>query len=186
MSRGVSADPQITVGVVIALPEPVHSELAAMRHRAGDPQAASVPPHVTLLPPTAISAAALPEVEEHLARVAEKFPPFWMHLSGPGTFRPVSQVVFVQVAAGLSACEQIEAAVRSGPLWSEAPFPYHPHATVAHDVPAAALDAAYDALRGYDVTFPVAGFTMFEQDAAGVWQPQRQFTLDGAQDVGHT
>src|SRR5882757_4230205 len=154
MSRGVSADPQITVGVVIALPEPVHSELAAMRHRAGDPQAASVPPHVTLLPPTAISAAALPEVEEHLARVAEKFPPFWMH--------------------------------RSGPLWSDAPFPYHPHATVAHDVPAAALDAAYDALRGYDVTFPVAGFTMFEQDAAGVWQPQRQFTLDGAQDVGHT
>jgi 2'-5' RNA ligase len=172
-----------TVGVVIELPEPSHSELSALRHRAGDPQAANVPPHVTLLPPTSIEEDALPEVIDHLGRVAEKFPAFAMHLSGPGTFRPVSQVVFVQVAAGLSACEQIESAVRSGPLYFEPPFPYHPHVTVAHDVPTEALDEAYDALRGYDAVFAVSGFRMFEQDIDGVWRPQRQFTLDGERDA---
>lgn len=173
-----------TVGVVIEIPEPFHSELSTLRRRAGDPQAGAVPPHVTLLPPTSVETDALPDVLDHLARVAEKFAAFEMHLSGPGTFRPVSQVVFVQVAAGLSACEQIESAVRSGPLYIEPPFPYHPHVTVAHDVPTDALDRAYDALRGYDAVFAVSGFRMFEQDADGVWRPQRQFTLDGGRD-GH-
>jgi 2'-5' RNA ligase len=172
--------PTIVIGVVIGLPEPFHSELRDLRAAAGDPQAAIVPPHVTLLPPTEINAEALPAVEDHLGRVAGAHRPFEIHLSGPGTFRPVSQVVFVQVAAGLAACEQIETDVRSGPLYRATPFPYHPHVTVAHDVPAEALDSAYDELRGYDAGFTVTAFTMFEQDRAGVWQPQRQFTLDGA------
>lgn len=180
MSQQPGNGSSIIIGVVIGLPEPYHSELQARRAAAGDPQATIVPPHVTLLPPTEIPAAALRAVEEHLASVAHRHPPFEVHLSGPGTFRPVSQVVFVQVAAGLADCEQIEADVRSGPLYRETPFPYHPHVTVAHDVPAEALDAAYEGLRGYDVGFTVSGFTMFEQDRAGVWQPQREFTLDGA------
>jgi 2'-5' RNA ligase len=179
MRAPAAKEPTIVVGVVIGLPEPYHSELQARRAAAGDPQAAIVPPHVTLLPPTEIAASALPAVEEHLARVASVHPPFDMHLSGPGTFRPVSQVVFVQVAAGLADCEQIESDLRSGPLYGQTPFPYHPHVTVAHDVPDDALDAAYDGLRGYDVSFSVTGFTMFEQDKSGVWRPQRQFTLDG-------
>jgi 2'-5' RNA ligase len=172
--------PTIVVGVVIGLPEPFHSELRDLRAAAGDPQAAIVPPHVTLLPPTQIAADALPEAEQHLTRVAGAHQRFEIHLAGPGTFRPVSQVVFVQVAAGLAACEQIETDVRSGPLYCQTPFPYHPHVTVAHDVSATALDAAYDDLRGYDASFTVSGFTMFEQDGSGVWQPQREFTLDGA------
>lgn len=170
---------RLTIGVAIALPEPHHSELRACRTRAGDPQARRIPPHVTLLPPTEAGAADLPVIEKHLACVARQHRPFELHLSGTGTFRPVSQVVFVQVAAGLSECEVLEAAVRSGPLYRETSFPYHPHVTVAHDVPSAALDAAYDELRGYDARFPVDGFTMFEQDDAGVWRPHRVFSMDG-------
>ena len=71
--------------------------LRGWRRRIGDPQADTIPPHVTLLPPTRVGAARLPVIEAHLARAAEEVTAFPMHLSGTGTFRPVSQVVFVQV-----------------------------------------------------------------------------------------
>jgi 2'-5' RNA ligase len=84
-------------------------------------------------------------------------------------------VVFVPVVKGLADCERLEAQVRSGPLSRELKFPYHPHVTVAHDLPGEALDRAFDGLARYEATFPVWGFTLFEQDRQGVWRPQRDF-----------
>jgi 2'-5' RNA ligase len=171
-----------TIGVAIGLPEPFHHELRERRAAAGDPQAAVVPPHVTLLPPTEVEVAALFDVEEHLRRVSAAHLPFELHLAGPGTFRPVSPVVFVQVSAGISQCELIEADVRSGPLFRETNFPYHPHVTVAQNVPTAQLDAAYDGLSGFEARFGVSGFTMFEQDGGDRWRRRREFPLDGSRE----
>ncbi|MCU1691684.1 MAG: Phosphoesterase [Frankiales bacterium] len=162
-------------GVSIGIPEPYTTELQGWRERLGDPNAAAVPPHVTLLPPTPLDDARLEEVEEHLRRVAECEEPFDVHLRGSGTFRPVSPVVFVPLARGISECERLEAQVRSGPLARETLFPYHPHVTVAHDLGPAALDEAYDALATYDARFRVWGFTLFERGGDGVWRPQRDY-----------
>ena len=98
-----------------------------------------------------------------------------MVLRGSATFRPVSPVVFVPVVKGLADCERLEAQVRSGPLQRELRFPYHPHVTVAHDLPEDALDRAFDGLARYEASFMVWGFTLFEQDRQGVWRPQRDF-----------
>ena len=57
---------------------------------------------------------------------------FAIHLRGTGTFRPVSPVVFVTLAEGISQCEQLADAVRRGPLDMDLEFPYHPHVTIAH------------------------------------------------------
>src|SRR5262249_34991936 len=103
--------------------------------------------------------------------------PFQLHLRGTGTFRPITQVVFVAVAAGISACEMLAADIRSGPLAREIKFPYHPHVTVAHDVEAAALDAVYDGLATFEARFPIDGFTLYEHGADGRWHPQRRFLL---------
>ena len=168
-----------TIGVAISIPEPYAAELREWRERAGDPQAKQVFPHVTLLPPTAVAADRLPAILAHLSAVAGAVAPFEMHLRGTGTFRPLSEVVFVAVAAGISACEQLERGVRSGPLARGTMFPYHPHVTVAHDVPTASLDYAYEGLTDYEARFEVDCFTMFEQDMDGVWQPQREFRLRG-------
>ena len=162
-------------GVAIGLPEPFTSELQDWRRHLGDPNAAGIPPHVTLLPPTALREQALVEVEEHLRAVAAQEEPFEMVLRGSATFRPVSPVVFVPVVKGLADCERLEVQVRSGPLRRELRFPYHPHVTVAHDLPEEALDRAFDGLARYEATFPVWGFTLFEQDREGVWRPQRDF-----------
>lgn len=161
----------LVLGVAIGLPEPVAGELAAWRARVGDAQARKIPPHLTLVPPTRIDATAIPDLHRHLDDVAAVAVPFEMHLHGTGTFRPVSQVVFVTVASGISYCELMEADLRAGPLEREIEFPYHPHVTVAHDVPADMLDEAYDGLAGYDARFTVDAFTAFEQDSQGYWQP---------------
>ena len=68
----------------------------------------------------------------HLARAASAVPPFDIHLRGTGTFRPVSPVVFVTLAEGISGCEVLADAVRQGPLEVDLHFPYHPHVTIAH------------------------------------------------------
>jgi hypothetical protein len=107
----------VTIGVSIAVPEPHGSLLQERRAGFGDPAAHGIPTHVTLLPPTEVDASALPAIEAHLVEVAAAGRPFPMRLSGTGTFRPLSPVVFVQVVEGAEACTWLQKQVRdaSGP-----------------------------------------------------------------------
>lgn len=165
------------IGVAIDIPEPYAAELSSWRRRTGDPLAGLVPPHVTLLPPTELSDDLLAAAEDHLRTVARGHRPFQMCLSGTGTFQPVSDVVFVVVSVGIAQCELLERDVRSGPLYRQVAFPYHPHVTVAHDVPPARLVDVYEGLGGYRATFPVPVLTMFERGSDGLWQRRRVFPL---------
>lgn len=172
---GASAQDTVTIGVAIAVPPPFADELQGLRESFGDPLASAIPTHVTLLPPTAVPAASMTEVHHHLERVSAAGHPFGMRLRGSGTFRPVSPVVFVQVAEGLAECEQVERVVRSGVLARESAFYYHPHVTVAHDLPDPVLDRAFDALRGYEAAFGVESFKLYRHGADGVWRAQDEY-----------
>ncbi|MFC8451325.1 2'-5' RNA ligase family protein [Kitasatospora sp. NPDC057223] len=167
----------VTIGVSVSVPEPFGSEIQDARAGHGDPQARSIPTHVTLLPPTEVPAARLPEVEKHLAEVAGTHRPFRMLLKGSGTFRPVSPVVFVRVEEGAHECRLLEAAVRAGPLARELAFPYHPHVTVAHGLPEDVLDQAYEKARPFLAAFPVTGFSLSRFDADAVWRPWRAYAF---------
>lgn len=168
------------IGVAIGLPAPVADELQGWREKLGDPSAARIVPHVTLLPPTALSSDRLPDVEEHLRGVAEKSRPFDIRLRGTATFRPLTPVVFVPLVEGISECELLAERVRSGPLARDLTYPYHPHVTVAQDVPDEALDRGYAELADYDARFRVWGLQMFEQGKDHVWRPQRDFPFHHA------
>jgi 2'-5' RNA ligase len=172
LSAGVATR---TIGVAIAIPEPHGGQLQTYRLSYGDPLARSIPTHVTVLPPTDVHDNDLPAIEDHLRKVAQAEQPFDLHLRGTGTFRPVSPVVFVQLALGIGDCERIEAQVRSGPLSRELGFYYHPHVTVAHDLPDETLEKAYSELAGYEARFPVWGFSLYEHGPDGVWRPQRDY-----------
>jgi 2'-5' RNA ligase len=175
--RGPAGRATRTIGVAIAIPEPHGSRLQAVRASYGDPLATAIPTHVTLLPPTQIHESDLPMIEQHLRKVALAGRPFDLHLRGTGTFRPVSPVVFVQLASGIGDCERVEAQVRSGPLGRELTFYYHPHVTVAHDLPDELLDRAYAELADYDVRFSVWGFSLYEHGTDGVWRPERDYAF---------
>jgi 2'-5' RNA ligase len=167
----------LTVGVAIPVAEPYGSDLRRYRASFGDIQAESVPTHVTLLPPTIVESVALQEIDEHLTKVASAHPRFVMHLRGTATFRPNSPVVFISLTKGISACELLSEAIRTGPLERELPFPYHPHVTVAQDVPDAALDRAYESLADYECRFDVAAFAMYTHEDGRGWVPRREFPL---------
>jgi 2'-5' RNA ligase len=172
--------PTTRIGVAIDIPEPWGAQLTRRRAEAGDPQAAYTPAHVTLLGPTEVPSAALPAVEKHLEAIAAGHRPFTIQLRGTGTFRPVTEVVFVTLAIGISECELLaEAIVASPDVVRDARFPYHPHVTVAQDVPPEALDAVFDDLAGFSAKFHVASFTLFSHGGEGPWRPRRDYPLGG-------
>jgi 2'-5' RNA ligase len=169
-----------TIGVAVGIPEPWGSQLDARRAAAGDPMARFIPAHLTLLGPTEVAASekTTRRIDKHLESVASANRPFQLHLRGTGTFRPVTEVVFVAVAAGISECEQLAKSIRSGPLERELHFPYHPHVTVAHDVPAVALDHVFHELAAFEARFPVDGFTLYAHGNDGHWHPLRWYSFD--------
>ncbi|MGP7960501.1 2'-5' RNA ligase family protein [Sanguibacter sp. A247] len=170
-------DDQARIGVSVTVPEPFGTQLADARRATGDPYADLIPPHVTLLGPTVVDMADMPAVEEHLARVAQESAAFTLHLRGAATFRPVSPVVFVQVAQGIAECEGLEARVRRGILAQDLRFHYHPHVTVAHEVSDEALDEAFVSMADYDAAFEVTEIDLYAHGDDGVWRIRRSFPL---------
>ena len=116
-----------TIGVAIADPRAVRQRAAAgpgvLRRPAG---AGRSPPTSRCCRPPPCAADDLDRVEEHLRTVAEAEQPFDIHLRGTGTFRPVSPVVFVSVALGISDCERVEAAGALRPARPRAAVPLPP------------------------------------------------------------
>lgn len=166
-----------TIGVAVAIPEPWASELQDYRTSVGDLTAPQIPTHITLIPPVEVDPSGLDEVEEHLARVAAQMEVFRIHLRGTGTFRPVSPVVFVTLAKGISKCEMLADAVRRGPLAIDLHFPYHPHVTIAHHLADAQLDQAFTELADFECEFSAGAFSLYVHDADAGWQATRGFAL---------
>jgi 2'-5' RNA ligase len=166
-----------TIGVAIAIPEPWATELQDYRTAVGDTTAAMIPTHITMVPPTEVAEAELPEIERHLEEAAAGVPSFVVHLRGTGTFRPISPVVFVTLVRGISHCEQLAAALRRGPLDVELAHPYHPHVTIAHHIQDELLDRAFTELAGFECEFTAEAFHLYEHDDVVGWQPTCEFRL---------
>jgi 2'-5' RNA ligase len=166
-----------TIGVAVPIPEPWATELQDYRTSVGDAMAATIPTHITLVPPTEVADDEVEKIEAHLTAAAAEMPVFDVHLRGTGSFRPVSPVVFVTLVEGISQCEQLADAVRRGPLAVDLAFPYHPHVTIAHDVPEEQLDRAFDELSGFECEFGVQDFQLYVHDEQRGWTPTRYFPL---------
>lgn len=166
-----------TIGVTVAIPSPHRETIDEVRalHSA---QPLDMPAHITILAPVDVDADALPGVLAHLERVAARTSAFPVLLRGTGTFRPVSPVVFLALAQGISACEQLECDVRSGVLGVEVRFPYHPHVTLAHDVDEQSLDDAFGALSDYTVDMWISGMDLHEYDGIR-WRLLQTFPFTG-------
>ena len=166
-----------TIGVSIPVPDPFGGALQDFRVSLGDESARHIPTHITLVPPAEVAEQSLGEIEAHLKAAASAQEAFRVRLRGTGTFRPVSPVVFVGVVEGIAGCEMLAAAARRGPLAVELGFPYHPHVTVAHDLPDAVLDRAFVELADYEAGFDVEEFWLYMHDDRHGWRPTHAFQL---------
>ncbi|WP_347568615.1 2'-5' RNA ligase family protein [Isoptericola sp. AK164] len=164
------------------MPDPYAARLQEARAEFDDPLAQVIPPHITVIGPTVVDRADMPSVGEHLGKIADEMPPFRVHLRGTGTFRPVSPVVFVSLAEGIAECELLEQQTRSGVLAQDLRFNYHPHVTIAHEVPDDALDRAFTEMADFEAVFDVSAIWQYEHGDDGVWRPQRSYELRGGRE----
>jgi 2'-5' RNA ligase len=158
----------VSVGVILGFPPAIAAELQRWRASFGDPMAGVVPAHITLV--TTTPTDDWEATRAHVHEVARNQAPFMVTISGTGTFRPVSPVVYINVEEGFDACVELHEKLQTGPLQRDLPFSYHPHVTIAHDVAPESLDQAETVLESYRATFPVVSMGLYEHDADGIWQ----------------
>jgi len=168
-----------TIGVSISVPEPWGSHLQDFRVNNGDAAGSGIPTHITLVPPLDVEAARVPDVERHLAAIAQATTPYRIHLRGSGTFRPVSPVVFLNLVEGISQTEQLALSCRTGPLTADLRYPDLPRVTVAHVDEDDLLDRAFDGMDDFDCAFEAAAIHLYVHDPELGWQPVRDFELTG-------
>lgn len=156
------------VGVILGFPDTVAQELRAWRASFGDRMAEVIPAHITLV--TTTETSDWDAAVRHVRAVAAQARPFTVRLNGTGTFRPVSPVVYVNVEEGFEECVSLHSQLQQGPLARTLPFPYHPHVTVAHDLPPERLDEAQSGLESYSAAFTVDSMGLYQHDADGFWQ----------------
>ena len=102
--------------------------------------------------------------------------PFRIHLRGTGTFRPVSPVVFVTLAEGISAVRAARRRRTPGPLAVDLAFPYHPHVTIAHHLDDPTLDRAFEELADFECVFAVDAFQPLRPRRASGLAAHRDFS----------
>ena len=169
-----------TIGVSLAVPEPWGARLQEFRIANGDAQGATIPTHITLVPPIEVDDRRMGDVERHLESVAAAAAPYPIHLRGSGTFRPISPVVFVNIVEGISPTEQLATSCRRGPLDLQLGFPYHPHVTVAHVDDDGLLDRAFDELADFDCSYTVTEFHLYVHEEHHGWKATRDYRLAGS------
>lgn len=166
-----------TVGVVLLVPDPIGSQVTHLRARIADALGMAIPTHITLLPPTRVSAEQSDALEQHLARVASDHDAPTIDVNGTGTFRPTSDVVFLAISEGVQACADLNAAVCAGPVTSPSIFPFHPHITLAHDLAPEVLDDVAAEYADVSAEFRVPQISLYRLDEEGRWQVRAHFSF---------
>src|SRR5579862_5713940 len=89
--------------------------------------------HVSVLPPRSLTGEW--EAASKQARaVTEAWPAFDIELTDIQVF-PVTDVLYLEVGEGSAELHRMHAAMNTGALEFRDPFAYHPHVTLAQDVP---------------------------------------------------
>jgi 2'-5' RNA ligase len=90
--------------------------------------------HVSVLPPRPL-AVDWQVASAQVRALSENWAPFAIELTGIEIF-PSTDVIYLEVGAGAAELRQMHVAMNSGTLRFQDPFPYHPHITLAQELPA--------------------------------------------------
>lgn len=129
--------------------------------------------HVTVLPPRPLQ-HDLKETIHRLAVQCRQTTSFEITLGEVDLF-PISSVIFVGLRQGAGELRGLYRALNAGPLSYVEPFPYHPHITIAQNMPpesvAGALETARQRWAEYRGarTFRVDSLSFVQQVAPNMW-----------------
>jgi 2'-5' RNA ligase len=140
----VPAGGQLNVfALVIYIPEPLGLFLDDLRRElapASNPHA-----HVSVLPPRPL-AVGWQAASVQARALTEAWAPFEIQLTGLQVF-PVTNVIYLEIGAGGAELRRMNAAMNTGDLEFEEPFPYHPHVTLAQEIPQPEVRAIHELAR---------------------------------------
>jgi 2'-5' RNA ligase/8-oxo-dGTP pyrophosphatase MutT (NUDIX family) len=163
------------LGVVALLPEPVATYVQAWRRALREPFRDAVPPHVTIVPPQQVPPGDVPAAVALVERAAQQVAPATVTLRGAGAFLPDNPVAYLVVDGGTATLGALETALRAPPL-DRRTYRFHPHVTVAQDLPAADLERVVADLAGFRASFSLTEITLMREQH-GVWTPERVLPL---------
>jgi 2'-5' RNA ligase len=126
--------------LVIYLPQPLGAFLDDLRLEmvpGCNPHA-----HVSVLPPRPLPVAPEAAIEEARSIVAG-FAPFEIELAGIEKFER-TDVIYISVERGGDELRQIHGSLNQGALAFAEPFAYHPHVTLAQEIPAGQVETLVD------------------------------------------
>ena len=126
--------------LVIYVPDPLGAFLDDLRRELVpeyDPHA-----HVSVLPPRTLPVTIEAAAEEAGALTALRAP-FEVELTKVSVF-PVTGVVYLEVGKGGDELRRMHAAMNASALGFEEPFVYHPHVTLAQELPEGTVETVLE------------------------------------------
>jgi len=140
----IPAEERLNVfALVIYIADPLGQFLDDLRRELApgcDPHA-----HVSVLPPRPLPVDWRTAAEQ-VRTLTESWAAFDVELTDIVIF-PVTNVIYLEVGKGASGLKSMHRAMNQGPLGFEEPFPYHPHITVAQEIPAGQVAAVHELAR---------------------------------------
>jgi 2'-5' RNA ligase len=182
--RAVHIPPEERLNVfalVIYIPGPLGEFLDDLRRKlvpGCNPHA-----HVSLLPPRPL-AVDWPVASEQVRAVFDRYSPFEIELTGIAIF-PVTDVIYLEVGRGAGELRQLHQAMNVGSLEFEDPFPYHPHITLAQELPletvAATNELAHRLWQEYTGPrcFPAQHAAFVQNSLTSSWIDLAEYSLGG-------
>jgi 2'-5' RNA ligase len=137
--------------------------------------------HVSILPPRPLP-LDWREASDQARSLTEGWKPFDVELTEIGIF-PVTNVVYIEVGKGAAELENMHRAMNTGPLGFEEPFAYHPHVTLAQEIPLNCVTEVHEIARKRWREFPGnrtfrAERTTFVQNTLGnCWIDLAEYSL---------
>ena len=183
--RAVRIPPQERLNIfalVIYIPGPLGIFLDEFRRKlvpGCNPHA-----HVSLLPPRPL-AVDWPVASDQVRTVLSRRTPFEIELTGIEIF-PVTDVIYIEVGHGATELRQVHQAMNSGTLQFQDPFPYHPHITLAQELPlenvAATSELAHRVWREYTGPrrFAADHATFVQNSLNNRWIDLAEYSLGGS------
>jgi 2'-5' RNA ligase len=176
----IPAEQRLNVfALVIYIPDPLGRFLDDLRRElvpGCNPHA-----HVSVLPPRPL-AVDWQVASEQVKACADNWAPFDIVLERIRIF-PVTNVIYVELGAGAAEMFRIHEAMNSQALEFDEPFAYHPHITVAQEIPTGEVAAvnrrAQELWDGYSGPRSFrADHTTFVQNTLGnCWIDLAEFSL---------
>jgi len=183
--RAVRIPPEERLNVfalVIYIPGPLGEFLDDLRRQlvpGCNPHA-----HVSLLPPRPL-AVDWTVASQQVRTILNGWTPFEIQLTGIEIF-PVTDVIYIEVGLGSAELRQVHQAMNAGPLEFEEPFAYHPHITLAQELPrenvAETNELAHRLWREYTGprTFPADHAAFVQNSLGNCWIDLAEYTLGGS------